>query len=220
MPDDEIPIEEDFAEGDDYASADPLLSIPDPVEREFRWTVKRRAFVYHLARRGNIQQAAADSGFSPLTGESLIKKQPIRDAVQVEIARQISAAAESEESVIARWATWANGDVCKIFNNDWTLKSKNEIPDETLRCIKRVKVTVTAHGRNVDVELFDAHRANNDLAQLMGLLIKGDSDASTPEETARLIRSAVQEIDELDGLSVSSAAASGNSSDQIKKRLN
>ena len=223
MDEDDIRIEDELADGEPVFIPEeitPLMSIPDVVDPTFRWTLKRREFVYHLARKGMIKQAAADAGFSPLTGESLMKMQPIRDAVQVEIARQIAAASESEESVIARWAMWANGDICKIFNDDWTLKAKNEIPEAQQRCIKRIKVTLTAHGRNVDVELFDAHRANNDLAQMMGLLVKGDSDPSTPEETARLIRSAVQEIDSLDGIPISGTPTAGDSSQQGKKRLN
>jgi len=213
MAKDEIKIEDDLLD-------DELFSVPDFTMPEFRWTVKRQEFVYHVARHGNGYQAARDAGMADKSSEWLLKQQAVRDAVQEEIANQLAASKESEESVIARWAMWAKADVCSIFNADWTLKSMEKIPDAQRKCIKKIKVTHSAHGRNIEVEMFDAHKANNDLAQMMGLLGKGDNDTTPPEETAKQLQSALQEMRILDGDSVPVETPSGSGSEETGRRLN
>jgi hypothetical protein len=200
IDDDDIPIDEATVDNT-------FLSIPsddDNIndEKMFRWTVKRRDFVTHYARTGAIEQASLNAGLSRQTGSRLIKYQTVRTAIQEEVSKLLLCVAESEESVIARWATWANADVSLIFNDDWTLKPLAEIPMSQRRCIKKIKVTNSPHGRNIEVEMFDAHKANNDLAQMMGLLGKGDSDTTPPEETAKQLQQALQEIRNLDAISI------------------
>lgn len=214
IDDDDIPI-------DDATVDNTFLSIPsddDNVndEKMFRWTVKRRDFVSQYARTGAIEQASLNAGLSRQTGSKLIKYQTVRTAIQVEVAKLLLVVAESPESVIARWAAWASADVSKIVNEDWSLKPLSEIPDAQRRCIKKVKVTNTAHGRNIELEMFDAHKANNDLAQMMGLLGRGDADTVPPEETAKQLQQALQEIKNLDALSSDTTA--GN--EKTTRRLN
>lgn len=200
---DDVLIDDNFPEDD-------FLSVADMVAPDFRWTPQRWEFVYHVSRSGNAYDAARQAGYVEKHAEYLIKQQPIRDAIQEEIARQLAACAETEESVIARWARWANANPCVLFNDDWTLKPLKDIPQEVRRCVKKIKITHNAHGRNTEVEFHDAHRANNDLATMMGLLGKGDSDTTPPEETAQQLQKALQAIKELNGVPVSVPPAAGS----------
>ena len=131
----------------------------------------------------------------------------------------LTVSSESPDSVIARWAVWANANAASLFNDDYSLKNLNAIPEAQRRCIKKIKVTNTPHGRNVEVEMFDAQKANSELAQMFGLLGKGDQDTTPPEETAKLIHTAIKEIDRLDGDPIPSDPAAGDSS-ETKTRLN
>jgi hypothetical protein len=187
MDDEEITVDDEFLE-------DEFLSIPDINEIHFRWTTKRREFVINYARSGNASESAISAGFHPDTGAELIKFQPIRDAIQKEIARQLVVIEETPTSVLARWAVWANADICEIFDDNWNIKTLDQIPVNQRKCIKKVKVTQNAHGRNTEIEMFDAHKANNDLALSMGLLNTNDPDNANPEDSARRIQEALKQI--------------------------
>lgn len=213
MPDDEISIDDSFAD-------DELVSVPDTVYPEFRWTIKRQEFVYHMARHGIARQAARESGLTEKTSEVLMKHQAIRDAIQVEVARGLAVVSESENSVIARWAEWANGNIADFLNNDWTVRPLDEIPAEKRRCIRKVKITRNAHGVSTEIELHDQAKANTDLANMMGLLHKGETDTLPPEETAKQLQETLQEIRKRNGNPVPVETPAGNSERGPDKRLN
>lgn len=213
MSDDDIPIDENFAD-------DELVSVPDPVHPDFRWTIKRRDFVYHMARHGIARQAAREAGLAEKSSEPLMKHQAIRDAIQMECARGLAVVSESENSVIARWAEWANGNIADFLQDDWTVRPLNEIPDEKRRCIRKVKVTRNAHGVSTEIELHDQAKANSDLANMMGLLHKGESDTLPPEETAKQLQETLQEIRKRNGDPLSVEAAARDSKPGPDKRLN
>lgn len=213
MPEDDIPI-------DDQLADDVLVSVPDTVYPEFRWTIKRQEFVYHMARHGIARQAAREAGLFEKSSEALMKEQAIRDAIQVEVARGLAVVSENENSVIARWAEWANGNIADFLQDDWTVRPLNEIPAEKRRCIKKVKVTRNAAGISTEIELHDQAKANSDLANMMGLLHKGESDTLPPEETAKQLQETLQEIRKRNGDPLSVETAARDSKPGPDKRLN
>lgn len=177
------------------------LSIPDDFDKDFRWTTGRREFCYHMARIGDTKKAAEAAGMSPTSGPYLFQLEPVRRVVEKELHRLLRVSAENEESVIARWSLWADADIGDYFVNDYQLRPLDELTTDQRKCIKKVKVSHNARGdRNIEIELHDQHKANNDLAVMMGLLGKGDSDTTPPEETASAIQRALQEMSAVNGL--------------------
>jgi len=61
-------------------------------------------------------------------------------------------------------------DVVNIENGTVTLKELDEIPDHALTAIKKIKVTPTRNGDQVEVEMFDKVRVLQLLAKSAGLL--------------------------------------------------
>ena len=189
------------------------LSIPDEFHKDFRWTTGRREFCYHMARMGDTKKAAEAAGMSPTSGPYLFQLEAVRDVVQLELARLLRVAGENEECVIARWSRWADVDIGDFFaipeapNGDpnqvidhFEIKPFSQLTKEQRQCIKKIKVTRGANGRNIEFEVHDAHKANNDLAQMMGLLGRGDTDATPPEELAASIQRTLQEMQNVNGL--------------------
>jgi hypothetical protein len=177
------------------------LSIPDDLHKDFRWTTGRREFCYHMARLGDAKKAAEAAGMSPTSGPYLFQLEAVRAVVEKELTRLLRVSGENEESVIARWSMWADSDVGDYFIGDYQLRPLDELTKEQRQCIKKIKISHNARGdRNVDIELHDQHKANNDLAVMMGLLGKGDNDTTPPEETANAIQRALQEMNDVNGL--------------------
>lgn len=177
------------------------LSVPDELHKDFRWTTGRREFCYHMARLGDSKKAAEAAGMSPTSGPYLFQLEPVRAVIEKELHRLLRVSAENEESVIARWSLWADADIGDYFHGNYELRPLDELTADQRRCIKKVKVSHNARGdRNIELELHDQHKANNDLAVMMGLLGKGDNDTTPPEETASAIQRALQEMNEVNGL--------------------
>lgn len=61
-------------------------------------------------------------------------------------------------------------DVVNIENGTVTLKELDEIPDHALTAIKKIKVTPTRNGDQVEVEMIDKVRVLQLLAKSAGLL--------------------------------------------------
>ena len=177
------------------------LSIPDEINTDFNWTTGRREFCYHMARLGDAKKAAEAAGMSPTSGPYLFQLEAVRRVVEVELRRLLRVSGENEESVIARWSLWADSDVGDYFIGDYQLVPLDQLTKEQRQCIKKIKITHNARGeRNVDLELHDQHKANNDLAVMMGILGKGDNDTTPPEETAASIQRVLQEMNSVNGL--------------------
>lgn len=186
-----------MAEVDEHDTEE-LLSVPDQTDANFRWTVKKYRFVYHMARLGNATEAAKRSGYATADyGAVLMAQLPVRMAVQYEVRTILNAEHENEETVISRWHQWANVNIKEFFDEGWELKDITSLPDELTRCIKKVTVRQTQHGRDVNFEIQDAARANTDLANFMGMLSK-DGETAPPEETAKSIKQMLDEMKEVD----------------------
>jgi hypothetical protein len=196
------------AMADDEARYEELLSVPVP-DKPTRWTTKKRRFCYHMARLGNASEASERAGYlnrdygSILMGEDIVKEE-----VQKELRSLLDAETENEESVIARWVRWASVDVGDYFAEGWALNDISQLTEGQRKCIKKVKITHNQWGRQIDFELHDAHKANNDLAVMMGLLGKVEEGKTTPEETAKSIRQMLHEMEGVDGLQKPGLASS------------
>ena len=180
-----------------------LISIADQDDPEFRWTVKRRRFAYYVAKTGKVDEARKLAGFATEgAGTGLLALQPIRTAVQAYLRQFLEAEGETSESVVARWARWANVDPGDFFQEGrgWELKDINDLTESQRKCIKKVTIREHQHGRDLNIEFHDAAKANNDLATSMGLLGRQDEGDKPPEEAAKAIRAMLQEMDEVDGL--------------------
>lgn len=178
-----------------------LLSIADVEDTKCRWTPKKRRFCYFMARLGNAREASERSGYTnPEYGNVLMMEPGVRLMVQKELRTLLQAETENEDSVVARWARWAQVDIGDYFTKDWELNDIQALTPDQRKCIKKVKITLNAFGRNVDFELHDAHKANNDLAFMMGLLGKVEEGKMPAEETAKTIREMLKEMNDVDGL--------------------
>lgn len=178
-----------------------LLSVVDEKDPKTRWTPKKRRFCFWMARLGNAVEASQRAGYQgEKYGNTLMMEAGVRHQVQMELRSLLSAEAENEDTVVARWARWANADIGDYFDVGWQLRDIGELGEESRKCIKKVKITENQFGRNIDFELHDAHRANNDLAVMMGLLGKTDDGKKPAEETAKSIQQMLKEMQEVDGL--------------------
>jgi len=178
-----------------------LLSIEDNTNPKFRWTPKKRRFCYYMGRLGSVREATTRAGYTnPEYGNILMMEPAVRLQVQHEVRAVLRAESENEETVIARWARWAQVDIGHYFKNDWDLVDIDQLTEGQRKCIKKVKITQNQFGRNVDLELHDAHKANNDLAVMMGILGKAEEGKLPPEEQAKTIQQMLKEMREVDGL--------------------
>ena len=178
-----------------------LLSVEDSKTPGFRWTVKKEKFCYHMARMGVVSEAEKAAGYSPGGAIPAMVQQPIRDRIQKEVRALLRSAGENEDTVIARWAMWADADIGDYFEPGWILKDVTELNEDQRKCIKKVKITHGREGeRNIDFELHDQSAANVHLANMFGLLSKDGEGSRTPEETAKSIKQILQEMDEVNGL--------------------
>jgi hypothetical protein len=178
-----------------------LLSIEDRNDPKFRWNMKKRRFCYYMARLGSVKEATSRAGYlNPEYGNILMMENPIRMQVQHELRYLLRAESENEETVIGRWARWAQVDIGHYFDAGWELKDIAKMTEGQRKCVKKVKITNNQFGRNVDLELHDAHKANNDLAMMMGILGKLDEGKMPAEEQAKTIQQMLKEMREVDGL--------------------
>jgi len=198
----------------EVAEEDEFCSVPDAKIPTERWTTKKRRFCYWMARLGSITESLKRSELSDGYGPHLLAQRIVRDEIQKQVRQVLDSESENEESVIARWSRWANVDPGDFFDPGWILKDNSELTEEERKCIKRVKITNNQYGRNVDLELHDSHRANNDLGVMLGLLGRNDGPTAPPEETAKTIKQLLTEMQEADGLSEidQSESSSGTSS--------
>lgn len=188
-------------------------------EREFRITPQKQAFAYHLARTGRVGESAKLAGYShENTGSRLLAQDVVQELVAQELRKVISSEGESEESVIARAANWANGDIGDYFepNTGWTqIKDLTDLSAEQRRRIKKVKITPGEFGNTIDLELHDPMKANAELAKYLGMLDKqSDDDLPTLEKMADDLRATLNEMDEVEGATQNYKSTGGNAAQE------
>ncbi len=196
-----------------------VIGITEPNEKTgFRWTIKRKRFCVNLVRNGGlIGKAAIDAGYAHLEdGTRLLKIVQIRKYVESYLRAHLTAEEVTEESVIATWENWRAGDIFDYFEYDrrkgkvgnLKLKSRAKLSKAERHRVKKITIKATEHGQDVTLELEDRSKANDRLAQILGLLrTDDDRDRQSAEETARQIAELVQAMDIADGTSRDNADA-------------
>jgi hypothetical protein len=72
------------------------------------------------------------------------------------------------------------GDILDWGPGGVRLRTPEEIGDEKLRCIKKIKVTATEHGQNVEIEMHDKMGALRLAAKAAGYLDAARQDSNRP----------------------------------------
>jgi len=213
-------------------NAQNFLSVEDVNEPGFRWTLKRHKFVrFYVHNGGDAKAAAEKAGFAESTGEAygphLLTQAPIRKAIQKLLRDLLRKEGLAEESIIAKWRLWTEGDaydyvkeefVRPLTDNDGEIirneagqvvmdeqgprvlvaKGPSELTKEQKARVKKISITNNNNGQNVSIEMRDADKAVDRLAEYLGIL-KGEGTAMGAEEAARLIRETVALMDDADG---------------------
>jgi len=182
-----------------------LLSVSDPQEPGFRWTLKKKRFVSNFVRNnGNGAKAAVDAGYTdPSATGRLLQQTLVRQAIHDELRACLQKEGENSETIIARWANMAQANLADYFKMDQegeltlvdlTLLTK----DQQLR-LKKITATRNQYGQNITVELHDVLKANDRLAEIHNLL-KAEQGFLPPDQTAAEIRDAIKKMDAVDGI--------------------
>lgn len=213
-------------------TAQNFLSVEDANEPGFRWTLKRHKFVrFYVHNGGDAKAAAEKAGYADSTGEAygphLLTQAPIRKAIQRLLRDLLRKEGLAEESIIATWRRWTEGDaydyvksefIRPLTDNDGEIlrdeagrprmdengpailvaKPPNELTTEQRSRVKKISITNNNNGQNVSVEMEDRSKAVDRLAEYLGIL-KGEGTAMGAEEAARLIRETVALMDDADG---------------------
>lgn len=183
------------------AEEDELLSVEDSADGSFRWTLKKREFCHHFVECGNAAEAQRRAGYqTEQYGNVLLTQGPIRREVARLLRAKLRAQNENEDSVIARLHRWAETDPGDFFHAGWILKDVSELSEDQRKCIKKVTIREHQHGRDVNLEFYDAAKANNELAVILGMVRTADEIPVPPEDTAKAIQKLLQQMDERDAV--------------------
>jgi phage terminase small subunit len=174
--------------------------------KNFRWTIKRRRFCHNLVRNGGqIGKAATDAGYNTTEeGTYLLRLPQIKKYIEIDLRNHLDAEAVTEESVITRWANWASVDISDYVEKDRRVKRRGQVrmrspwnvDAQARKCIKKLTVKDLDDGaQELTIEFHDAMKANEKLAQVLGLMAADRDDKTVnAEETAREIFDAIQQM--------------------------
>lgn len=169
------------------------LAVPIQNGSAVRWTVRMRKFVYHAARNGgDFRKAAKDAGYAdPEYGYHLWNKGEIRTAIEKELLACLQKEGENSETIMARWSNWIRANIYDYFKMDedgvMTLRDPKELTEEQMLRVKKITTSVNQYGQNVSVELHDVAKAQDRIAEILGL-INSQQLSTSPAETAEAIR--------------------------------
>lgn len=175
------------------------LGVDVADEPGFKWTLRKRKFCYHYARNGgNAQKACKDAGFKDLAyGTTLLKSPTIVKTIQNEALSCLQKLDENSETIIARWSNWLRGNVYDHFKMDQEGNLQHKDPELLTEAqkarVKKLTVTNNQYGQNVTIELHDQAKAQDRLAEILGL-INSQHISSTPQETAHAIRDLIGQM--------------------------
>jgi phage terminase small subunit len=187
-------------------------NLTTSLDDDYRWNIKKRRFCYYAPRCESLAEAAERAGYVEVhkAVQRLMKDAPIRAAIEYELRACLRAETVNEETVIARWANWAEGNVLDYFEfidipmgegdrvlRQIQVRDISTLPGSVQRRVKKLTVTNTQHGQTINLELEDRAKANDRLAQVVGLL-QERSDDRTPKDSAESIRNAVAAMDAAD----------------------
>ncbi|MHC4857948.1 MAG: terminase small subunit [Planctomycetota bacterium] len=177
------------------------LGVPVANEPGFRWTLKKQKFVYHYVRNGGlVAKACKEAGYADrASGSELLTKPTIRDAIQRELLACLQKEGENSETIMARWSNWIKANIYDYFKMDeegiLLLRPKEELTEDQQLRVKKITASINQYGQNISVELHDVSKAQDRMAEILGL-INSQTPQGTAEETAHAIRDLVGKMHE------------------------
>lgn len=177
------------------------LGVPVTNEPGFRWTLKKQKFVYHYVRNGGLmEKSCKDAGYADRsTGHALLKTKTIQDAIQRELLACLQKEGENSETIMARWSNWIKANIYDYFKMDedgvLLLRDKSELTEDQQLRVKKITASINQYGQNISVELHDISKAQDRMAEILGL-INSQTPQGTAEETALAIRDLVGKMHE------------------------
>jgi hypothetical protein len=180
-------------------------------------SIKQRKFVMFFVENGGNGTAAAEAaGYAApaASANDCLKNSTICEQIEKYSLLCTRNAGESRETILNREVNWASGDIRDFFvlkpilDNEGNpsihpLTGEAEITEEMIPITHWTKeqaqrVKKISWNRNGPVlELHDPMRANRNLAEYSGMLMKEDQ-ALNAEDAASLIGAAMARMDELD----------------------
>jgi len=156
-------------------------------------TLKQRRFAYVMSRFDDFELAIKEAEIDRETGVEFLNDADVAATIDTDRLAGIAASLETRERVIARYANWADndpGDYMLGGEAGWELK-----PPEMLTPNQRRRIKKISHNQwGTTVEFYDSMRANDKLAELLGLVADTGNDESA-EDKAKQIRGLVDEME-------------------------
>lgn len=177
------------------------LAVQLPDQPGQRWTLKMRKFVYHYVRNGgDVPKAAQDAGYSGKDAcYHLLGKPAVKAAIEKELLACLQKEDENSETIMARWSNWIKANVYDYFKMDQdgvlVLRDPSELSEAQQMRVKKITTSVNQYGQNVSIELHDVSKAQDRIAEILGLINSQNLSAS-PQEQAEAIRDIVGKMHE------------------------
>lgn len=175
------------------------LGIAVEAEPGFRWTLKKQKFVYHYVRNGGMmEKSCKDAGYADrCSGSALLKSPTIQDAIQRELLACLQKEGENSETIMARWSNWIKSNIYDYFKMDedgvLQIRAKEDLSEDQQLRVKKISTTVNQYGQNVTLELHDISKAQDRMAEILGL-INSQNQSTAPQETAQAIRDLIGQM--------------------------
>lgn len=181
-----------------------------PKGTKFRWTVRIRKFCHALVEQNGItiEQAARQAGYSDPGpyASYLLKISQVQAYIKELLQEQMATYAVTPETVVGFWTNVLKGDPYDYLEYDrskrsYKVKAVSKLSAEQRRRVKKIKITDTAHGQRVEIELHDPVRVARELAIAMGMMHPDeDVKADDAEELARRTWETLAEMEDRDGI--------------------
>lgn len=115
---------------------------------------KHRAFVNEYIKSRNITKAGLAAGFSAKTaaqqGSRLFKNVEVKAAIDKALARVTEKAELTAAAVLAELQKLAFVDITKAFNDDGTVKTFSEMPDDVRAALQAFEIDELFAGRGAN----------------------------------------------------------------------
>jgi phage terminase small subunit len=177
------------------------LGVAVKDEPGFRWTLKKQRFVYHYVRNGGlVEKACKEAGYADrASGSALLKSKTVVDAIQRELLACLQKEGENSETIMARWSNWIKANIYDYFKMDQddilVLRDPSELTEEQQLRVKKITASVNQYGQNVTIELHDVSKAQDRMAEILGL-INSQTPVGSAEDTAVAIRDLIGKMHE------------------------
>jgi hypothetical protein len=100
---------------------------------------------------------------------------------------------------MARWSNWIKANIYDYFKMDQddilVLRDPSELTEEQQLRVKKITASVNQYGQNVTIELHDVSKAQDRMAEILGL-INSQTPVGSAEDTAVAIRDLIGKMHE------------------------